>query len=171
MQANCNSQTCPYYTNSHLLVLSVASQASMAQTNDTARLAGQAASLSSESYGLQETCQHETTAGEISTIADELARLSTTLWHLNDAINVDPTQYTAAFNEDLKEIINELTCIFEEISECCAGLMAGSNVSAVSWFFKKGRVTRLLKHLEALKGTLVVMRTVLWHGKDYGTHT
>ncbi|KAK6378668.1 hypothetical protein LTR64_002058 [Lithohypha guttulata] len=142
----------------------------MAQTNDTVRLAGQAASLSSELYALQETCHHETTAGEISTIADELARLSTTLWHLNDAINVDPTQYTAAFNEDLKEITNELTCIFEEISECCAGLMAGSNVSAVSWFFKKGRVTRLLKHLEALKGTLVVMRTVLWHGKDYGTH-
>ena len=141
------------------------------QANDTVRLAGQAASLSNELYALQQTCQHETIAGEISTIADELARLSTTLWHLNDAINIDPTQYTEAFNEDLKEITNELTCIFEEISECCAGLMAGSNVSAVSWFFRKGRVTRLLKHLEALKGTLAVMRTVLWHGKDYGTHT
>lgn len=141
------------------------------QANDTVRLAGQAASLSSELYAVQEKCQHETTAGEISTIADELARLSTTLWHLNNAINADPTQYTDAFNEDLKEITTELTSVFEEISECCAGLqLADSNVSTVSWFFKKGRVTRLLKHLEALKGTLVVMRTVLWHGKDYGTH-
>ncbi|KAK5957205.1 hypothetical protein OHC33_001576 [Knufia fluminis] len=141
------------------------------QANDTVRLAGQAATLSSELYSVQEKCQHETTAGEISTIADELARLSTTLWHLNDAINSDPTQYTDAFNEDLREITTELTSVFEEISECCAGLqIADSNGSAVAWFFKKGRVARLLKHLEALKGTLVVMRTVLWHGKDYGTH-
>jgi len=141
------------------------------QTNDTVRLAGQAASLSRELYAVQEKCQHQSTGGEISTIADELARLSTTLWHLNDAINADPTQYTDAFNEDLKEITTELTSVFEEISECCAGLqMADSNVSVVAWFFKKGRVARLLKHLEALKGTLVVMRTVLWHGKDYGTH-
>lgn len=143
----------------------------MAQENDTVRLAGQAASLSSELYNLQDKCQQDTTAGEISSIADELARLSTTLWKLNDAINSDPAQYTDAFNEDLKEITTELTCILEEISECCASLMAGSNVSAVSWFFRKGRVAKLLKHLEALKGTLMVMRTVLWHGKDYGTHT
>lgn len=145
----------------------------MAQSQkiDPVRLADQAASLSSELYALQEKCQHETTAGEISTIADELARLSTTLWHLSDAINADPSQYTEAFNEDLDEITTELNAVFDEISECCAGLqMADSNVSTVSWFFKKGRVARLLKHLDALKGTLVVMRTVLWHGKDYGTH-
>jgi len=138
---------------------------------DTVRLANQAATLSSELYTLQEKCQHETTANEISTIADELTRLSTTLWHLHDAITADPSQYTEAFNEDLQEITTELAAVFEEISECCKGLqLADSNVSAVYWFFKKGRVARLIKHLEALKGTLVVMRTVLWHGKDYGTH-
>lgn len=141
------------------------------QDNDTVRLAGQAASLSTELYTLQEKCQHDITASEISSIADELAKLSTTLWKLNDAINADPAQYTDAFNEDLKEITTELKFVFEEISECCASLMAGSNASAVSWFFRKGRVAKLLKHLEALKGTLMVMRTVLWHGKDYGTHT
>jgi len=141
------------------------------QVTNTVHLAGQAATLSSDLYTIQETCQHESTAKEISTIADELARLSTTLWHLNDAINADPAQYTEAFNEDLREITTELTSVFEEISECSAGLQtADTNVSAVAWFFKKGRVARLLKHLEALKGTLVVMRTVLWHGKDYGTH-
>jgi len=141
------------------------------QAKDIVCLAGQAASLSSELYTVQEKCQHEATAKEISAIADELARLSTTLWHLNDAINADPSQYTEAFNEDLKEITTELASVFGEISECCAGLQtADSNVSTVAWFFKKGRVGRLLKHLEALKGTLVVMRTVLWHGKDYGTH-
>lgn len=141
------------------------------QGSNTVGLAGQAASLSTELYSLQEKCQNDTTASEISSIADELARLSTTLWKLNDTINADPAQYTDAFNEDLQEITTELSFVFEEISECCAGLVAGSNVSAVSWFFRKGRVARLLKHLEALKGTLMVMRTVLWHGKDYGTHT
>ena len=142
------------------------------RANDTVRLAGQAAALSSELYTLQEKCKHDTTASEISTIADELARLSTALWHLNDAINADPALYTRAFNEDLGEITTELASVFEEISECCAGLqLADSSASAVSWFFKKGRVARLLKHLEALKGTLVVMRTVLFHGKEYGTHT
>jgi len=152
----------------HTITLAMSSN----QASDTVRLAGQAAALSSELYALQEECQHENTVLEISTIADELARLSTTLWHLNDAITADPTQYTDAFNEDLEEITTELTSLFEEISECCAGLqIADSNASLVSWFFTKGRVTRLLKHLEALKGTLVVMRTVLWHGKDYGTHT
>lgn len=139
-------------------------------------LAGQAAKLSSELYTLQDNLKPQSsntaTSEEISTIADELARLSTTLWHLNDAINADPTQYTDAFNEDLREITAELAAVFEEIEECAAGLQdADSSISVASWFFKKGRVSRLLKHLEALKGTLVVMRTVLWHGKDYGTHT
>ena len=139
---------------------------------DLVRLSEQAASLSTELYDVQEKNQQESTAGEITTIADELSRLSTTLWHLQVAINADPEQYTDAFQEDLTEITTELTSVFEEISECCAGLaLADSNGSAVSWFFKKGRVARLLKHLEALKGTCVVMRTVLWHGRSYGTHT
>ena len=139
---------------------------------DLIRLSEQAASLSTDLYAVQEQNQHETTAGEISSIADELSRLSTTLWQLHVAINADPAQYTEAFQEDLAEITTELTAVFEEISECCSGLaMTDSNMSAVAWFFKKGRVSRLLKHLDALKGTLVVMRTVLWHGKSYGTHT
>lgn len=142
------------------------------QLSDLVRLSEQAASLSTDLYAVQEKNQRESTAGEITSIADELSRLSTTLWHLHVAINADSEQYTDAFQEDLAEITNELNAVFEEISECCAGLaLADTSMSAVAWFFKKGRVTRLLKHLEALKGTCVVMRTVLWHGKSYGTHT
>lgn len=142
------------------------------ESNDTTRLARQAAALSEQLHGVREGFRHEATGEEISSIAEELIRLSTTLWHLDDAINADPTQYTEAFNEDLEEITRELSCVFDEISECCASLQAAdSNVTTVSWFFKKGRVSRLLKHLDALKGTLLLMRLVLWHGKDYGTHT
>lgn len=145
---------------------------SLSPPADLVRLSEQAASLSTDLYAVQERSQHETTAREISSIADELSRLSTTLWHLHVAINADSEQYTEAFQEDLAEITGELSAVFGEISECCTGLTtADSNMPAVAWFFKKGRVARLLKHLEALKGTCVVMRTVLWHGKSYGTHT
>lgn len=135
------------------------------------QLAGQAATLSGELYALQERCKHESTAGEMSSVADELARLSTTLWTLNDAITTSPDQYTDAFNEDLAEITTELASVIEEISDCCNDLQsADSTTSSVPWFFKQGRVSRLVKHLDALKGTLMIMRTVLFHGKDYGTH-
>lgn len=144
----------------------------MFQTDHKAtQLAGQAATLSGELYALQEQCKHESTTEEISSVADELARLSTTLWTLSNAITASPDQYTDAFNQDLAEIVAELAAVFEEISDCCNDLQsADSTTSSVPWFFKQGRVARLVKHLDALKGTLMIMRTVLFHGKDYGTH-
>lgn len=143
----------------------------MAVITDTARLADDAALLSTKLSTLPKNHHHKKTTTEILTISDELAKLSSTLWELDDAINVDSAQYTDAFNEDLKEIVEELRSVLEEITECCENLrLADSNVSAVAWFFRKGRVARLLQHLEALKGTLLVTRTVLWHGKEYGTH-
>lgn len=143
----------------------------MTVINGTARLADDAALLSTRLSTLRANCHHQKITAEILTISDELAKLSSTLWELNDAIDADPAQYTNAFNEDLEEISKELRSMLEEISECCETLrLADSNSSSVAWFFKKGRVARLLQHLEALKGTLLVMRTVLWHGKEYGTH-
>jgi hypothetical protein len=44
----------------------------------------------------------------------------------------------------------------------------GPNGSAVGWLHKKRYVGKLQKHLKANKTTLIVMRTVLHHGKEYG---
>jgi hypothetical protein len=140
--------------------------------NHTVKLAGLAADLSTTLCSLQEKCSHETTATDISNIATELALLSQTLWRLHEAMAADSRQYTESFNEDLSEITKELHMIFEEITDCCEELQQadGAKAGAVAWMFKKGRVHKLQKHLAALKSTLVVMRTVLWHGKDYGTY-
>lgn len=143
----------------------------MAVINDTARLADCPALLSTKLFTLPKSCHHEKTAAEISKVSDELTRLSYTLRDLDDAINADPAQYTDASNDDLKEITRELESVLEEIFECCDSLrLADSTVSAVTRFFRKSRVGRLLQHLEALKGPLLVTRTVRWHGKEYGTH-
>ena len=137
----------------------------------TASLAGRAAELSANLYTLQGDCDHQATTDDISSIAAELALLSTTLHHLNEAMSADPQQYTESFDEDLAEITGELTLVFDEVSECSIELQkADGGNSAVAWFFKKGRVTRLQKRIETLKTTLIVMRTVLHHGKEYGTH-
>ena len=133
-------------------------------------LAGRAAELSTSLYGLGERCAHEETSSDISNIAGELTLLSTTLWRLHEAIAANSDAYTAAFNDDLSEITSELTLLFDEIDECCTAMQKSDTpaTTAVGWFFKRGRVQKLQKHLEALKTTLVVMRTVLHHGKDYG---
>ncbi len=139
-------------------------------TASTVSLAGRAAELSTDLSTVQDTCGHDSTSSDISAVASELVMLSTTLWRLHEAMLVDPTIYTESFNEDLAEIVKELKMVFEEISQCCAALQkadAGST-SAVLWLFKQNRVHHLQKHLTALKTTLVVMRTVLWHGKEYG---
>ena len=63
------------------------------------------------------------------------------------------------------------TLLFDEIEECCTAMQKSDapTTNAVAWLFKKGRTHKLQKHLEALKTTLVVMKTVLHHGKEYGT--
>lgn len=138
----------------------------------TAKLAGKAVELSSRLHLCEGNfSHHESIVKDISAIAEELSLLSTTLWRLNEAITADPEQYTESFNKDLGEITGELKLIFEEISESTDILEKGKDGSStVAWIFKKNRINRLLKHLEALKTTLIVMRTVLWHGKEYGTH-
>ena len=133
-------------------------------------LAARAAELSTKLYAIQEDIDHTTTSDDISFVAAELALLSTTLWKLNEAISANPQQYTDAFNEDLAEITVELDLIFEETSECSLALQkSDGGKNAVAWLFRKGRVARLLKHLEALKTTLVVMRTVLQRNEGSGT--
>ena len=113
------------------------------------RLAGQANELASRLYSLDSDCGNETIVTDLSAIAGELAMLSKTLWDLTD----------------------ELGLIFEEISECSNEIKKVEGArSAVSRVFKKGRSVWLQKHLEALKTTLIVMRTILHHGKDYGVH-
>ncbi len=135
----------------------------------TIGLAGRAADLSSELSAVQQRCGHIST--DVQIVANEIAMLAATLWRLNEAMMDDPKRYTESFNQDLAEIALELKIVFEEISECCEELQKADPTSgnAISWLFKKSKVHHLQKHLEALKTTLVVMRTVLHHGKEYGT--
>jgi hypothetical protein len=137
-------------------------------TSATVSLAGRAAELSMDLSCIQERCGHGSTSSDISSIASELNLLSTTLWRLHEAMVADVDSYTASFNEDLAEILGELKMVFEEISECCTALQkADTPTHTVVWLFKKGKVHHLQKHLAALKTTLLVMRTVLWHGREY----
>ena len=135
-------------------------------------LASRAADLSISLYALGKHCKHEQTASDISEIADELNLLSVTVQRLNEAMTSNATAYTAAFNDDLGEITSELTLLFDEVQECCTAMQQSDtpDTTAVAWFFRKGRVHRLKQHLETLKTTLIVMRTVLYHGKEYGLH-
>ena len=133
-------------------------------------LAGRAAELSTSLHSLGERCGHDQTSNDISNIAGELTLLSTTLWRLHEAMVTTPESYTTAFSDDLGELSSELTLLFDEIDECCTAMQKSDapTTTAVAWFFKKGSVHKLQKHLEALKTTLVVMKTVLYHGKEYG---
>ncbi len=137
----------------------------------TFSLAGRAADLSADLYAVQESCGH--TSSDVEGVANEIAMLAATLWRLHEAIAEDPNRYTLSFNHDLAEIVQELKIVFEEVSDCCEELQKADPTSgnAVSWLFKKSKVHHLQKHLEALKSTLVVMRTVLNHGKEYGMKT
>lgn len=139
----------------------------------TPKLAAQAATLARELNLLAEQVGHELITTDLTNIASEMTLLSTTLSRLHEAMGTNASAYTAAFRQDLEEITNELRMIFEEIEECSVQLQKAdsSTSSAVGWFFRKGRAARLQKHLEALKSTIIVMRTVLHHGKEYGTQT
>jgi hypothetical protein len=137
----------------------------------TSELATQAHNLSLELKSLAENCGHESITKDISGIATEIQILGTNLCLLHEAMSVKGTAYTVAFRQDLAEITNELQMIFEEVEECSTKLQKAdpSTYNIVSWFFRKGRAMRFQKHLEALKTTVVVMSTVLNHGKDYAT--
>lgn len=137
----------------------------------TSELAVEAANLATGLHFIAENCGHEAIAADITSIATELTTLSSTLTRLQEAMVVNEPAYTATFHQDLGEITSELKMIFEEVQECSLQLQKADPASytVASWFFRKGRATRLQKHLAALKTTVAVMRMVLYHGKDYGT--
>lgn len=132
--------------------------------------ASEAVHLSAQLNSLQLTCGHESTSQDISKVAQELLLLSDELYVLDKDLGSNQDQYTTAFHQDLAEILLHLQGIFEDISDCCLAMRKADNPSlgAVTWLHKKRHVNKLQKHLAANKTTLVVMRTVLHHGKDYG---
>lgn len=139
---------------------------------DLTDLSAQADSLSTNLYQLQEKCAHESTSTDIFNAAQELKLLAAELSSLDAAVKANRGRYTAAFGQDLAEIRSHLSGIFEDTADCCREMQKADdlNASAVGWLAKKRYVKKLQKHLEANKTTLVVMRTVLHHGKEYGKH-
>lgn len=132
-------------------------------------LAGQAADLSNNLYAVGETTHQ--TGTDIENMANEIAILSAVLWRLHEEMARDLDRFTEAFMQDLGEIAQELTAIFEEVAEVARQLQKvdSQQQGAIKSFFRKSKVAYLQRHLEALKTTLVVMRTILQHGKEYGT--
>ncbi|KAK4940557.1 hypothetical protein LTR10_019316 [Elasticomyces elasticus] len=112
-------------------------------------------------------CGHDKASVDISHAADELSLLSTVLSDLVQAVNAAKDQYTQTFNQDLGEICHQLESIFEDVEDCCREM----HKTAVGWLRKRKYVEKLHKHMEASIRTLIVMRTVLLHGKSYGLHT
>ncbi|KAI1618907.1 hypothetical protein EDD36DRAFT_45166 [Exophiala viscosa] len=113
---------------------------------------------------LFEKCGNDIASADISNAADELSRLSTVLSDLVQAINAAKDQYTETFNQDLREICRQLESIFEDVEDCCQEV----HKTAVGWLRKRKYVVKLHKHMEANIRTLIVMRTVLLHGIQYG---
>ncbi|KEF59771.1 uncharacterized protein A1O9_04619 [Exophiala aquamarina CBS 119918] len=140
---------------------------------DLASLAALATSLSAELNGLQLTCGHESTAMDIQAVSKELILLADELSSLDQALRTNADQYTSAFYEDLAEIVTHLRQIFDDVFDCAKAMRKSDtpDVNAVGWLHKKRHVHKLQKHLAANKTTLTVMRTVIRHGKDYGTQT
>lgn len=140
---------------------------------DLADLATLATNLSAELNGLQLTCGHESTATDIQAVSKELILLADEISSLDQALNANGDQYTSAFYQDLAEIVTHLHGIFDDVFDCAKAMRKTDSpgVNAVGWLHKKRYVHKLQKHLAANKTTLTVMRTVIRHGKDYGTHT
>lgn len=134
-------------------------------------LADQAATLSRGLHKLRHECGHESTSTDIANVAEELVLLATELRTLDKAVRANKERYTQAFNEDLEEIHIHLAGIFEDIADCCREMQKadGPNKSTIGWLQKKRYVSKLQMHLEANKTALIVMRTVLHHGKAYAT--
>ena len=138
-------------------------------TSAVMSIAGRAADLSSDLHTVPSTCGHDDVKSDIEAIAVELAALSSALWRLHEALLEDPHCYTESFRQDLSEILSELRLIFEDTHECCLELQKADDErnSAMKWLFKRKSAQNLQKHLDALMTTLVVMRTVLVHGKHF----
>ncbi|KIW91825.1 uncharacterized protein Z519_07795 [Cladophialophora bantiana CBS 173.52] len=149
-----------------------AASSSAEETAGLRSLAIQAEALSSSLNKLRLHCGHESTSLDIANATEELKLLMGELNSLDSAVKVNKELYTEAFGEDLGEIRAHLGGIFEDIADCCKEMQKadGPNTSAVGWLTKKRYVRKLQKHLEVNKTTLIVMRTVLHHGKEYGTH-
>ncbi|KIW66321.1 hypothetical protein PV04_05657 [Phialophora macrospora] len=147
-----------------------ASSPSAKEKKNLTELASQADALSDDLGKQRQHCGHESTSTEISNAVDELKLLAGELRSLDTAVNAHKDLYTEAFGQDLAEIQTHLEGIFEDIADCCKEMQKanGPNTSAVGWLAKKRYVKKLQKHLEANKTTLIVMRTVLHHGKEYG---
>ncbi|OAP59976.1 hypothetical protein AYL99_04978 [Fonsecaea erecta] len=142
------------------------------ETTDLRSLALRAQELSVTLDQLRQQCGHESTSSDIANVIGELKLLAAELHSLDSAVTANKELYTKAFREDLGEIRAHLGGIFEDIADCCTEMQKvdGPKTSAVGWLTKKRYVRKLQRHLEANKTTLVVMRTVLHHGKEYGTH-
>ncbi|KIW81081.1 hypothetical protein Z517_04104 [Fonsecaea pedrosoi CBS 271.37] len=151
---------------------STPSSSSAEATTDLRSLALRAQTLSSTLDTLRKHCGHESTSSDIATVIEELKLLASELHSLDSAVQANKELYTEAFGEDLGEIRAHLRGIFEDIADCCKEMQKadGPNTSAVGWLTKKRYVRKLQKHLEVNKTTLIVMRTVLHHGKEYGTY-
>lgn len=137
---------------------------------DLVSLAKSSTSLSSRMYNLADVCGHTSTCTQAEEVAGELANVSTVLYRLNEAMTEQPDRYTQAFKEDLDRNNAELGLYLDEISECAEELHRKDplrNEHVVPWFFKKGRVDRLIKHLQLLKGQLAIMRLVLNEGSEF----
>lgn len=132
-------------------------------------LAGRAAELSNNLFLAGETANH--TGTDIESMANEISILSAVLWRLHEEIIKDLYRFTESFMEDLDEINRELAAIFEEIADVVAEMrkVDSHQQGTFKGLFKKSKLAHLQRHLEALKTTLVVMRTILQHGKEYGT--
>ena len=142
------------------------------EKTDLESLAIQADALYINLNKLQQLCGHESVSTDISDAAVELKLLAAELSSLDAAVKPYAELYTDAFGQDLAEICAHLAGIFEDIDDCCREMQKanGLNTSAVGWLAKKRYVKKLQKHLEANKTTLIVMRTVLHHGKEYGMY-
>ncbi|KAK5056063.1 hypothetical protein LTR84_012614 [Exophiala bonariae] len=138
---------------------------------DLGLLAERAGSLSAELNGLQLTCGHESTAEDIQAVSKELILLSDELSGLEKAVNRHGEQYTTAFHQDLAEILAHLHGILDDVFDCATAMRKSDrpDLNAIGWLHKKRYVNKLQKHLAASKTTLTVMRTVIRHGKAYGT--
>ncbi|RMD41193.1 hypothetical protein DV735_g3932, partial [Chaetothyriales sp. CBS 134920] len=134
---------------------------------DLAPLAQCAASLSRRLTTIGHQCEHVETRGGIMDIANDILRLSSTLWQLRQDVNGNKDQFTQVFEQDLDELSSELKLVCDEIAECCSEMQKMDSPGPVPWFFKKGRVSKLQKHLAALRTTLFAMRTVLHNSKHY----
>lgn len=143
------------------------------EISDLKKLALQAKDLSKILHTLRSDCGHESTSADIASVSQELQRLSTELESLDVHVKGNAEYYTPTFGEDLAELRAHMASIFEDVADCCEEMRKadGPNTSTVSWLHKKRYVRKLQKHLEANKTSLVVMRTVLHHGKEYGTDT